>query len=104
LPLGLETGDVIDHRIGRFFFYLLQYFSDILRRIYNDLRTFAKLEEKRNLRFKDKEEKETNELSVDVQTRLILLKWINSNEIDRVEGFYKKFIVSLKNLIYIFSL
>uniref|UniRef100_A0A914LDZ1 non-specific serine/threonine protein kinase n=1 Tax=Meloidogyne incognita TaxID=6306 RepID=A0A914LDZ1_MELIC len=72
LPLGLETGDVIDHRIGR--------------RILNDLRSFAKLDEKRNLRFKDKEEKETNELSVDVQTRLILLKWINSSEIDRVEG------------------
>uniref|UniRef100_A0A1I8BQS6 Serine/threonine-protein kinase RIO3 n=1 Tax=Meloidogyne hapla TaxID=6305 RepID=A0A1I8BQS6_MELHA len=72
LPLGLETGDVIDHRIGR--------------RILNDLRSFAKLDEKRNLRFKDKEEKETNELSMDVQTRLILLKWINSSEIDRVEG------------------
>jgi len=55
------------------------------------LRSFAKLDEKRNLRFKDKEEKETNELSVDVQTRLILLKWINSSEIDRVEGMINRF-------------
>lgn len=72
LPLELPTGDVAEHRIGR--------------RIYNDLRTFGKLESKRQMRLKDKEEKATSELSVDVKTRLILLKWINSAEIDRVEG------------------
>ena len=42
------------------------------------------------MREKDKEEKATSELSVDVQTRLILLKWINSGEFDRVEGIFNK--------------
>lgn len=72
LPLNLPTGDVLDHRISR--------------RVYNELRTFGKLETKRQMRVKDKEEKATSEVSVDVQTRLVLLKWINSGQLDRVEG------------------
>jgi serine/threonine-protein kinase RIO1 len=54
--------------------------------VYNELRTFGKLETKRQMRVKDKEEKATSEVSVDVQTRLVLLKWINSGQLDRVEG------------------
>lgn len=72
LPLSLSTGDFIGNRIGS--------------KVFNELRTFGKTEGKRKMRLKDKEEKATSELSVDVKTRLTLLKWINSGEFDRVEG------------------
>lgn len=73
LPLALSTGDCIGSRIGG--------------KVFNELKTFGKMENKRKMRIKDKEEKATSELSVDVKTRLTLLKWINSGQFDRVEGW-----------------
>uniref|UniRef100_A0A183BHY2 Serine/threonine-protein kinase RIO3 n=1 Tax=Globodera pallida TaxID=36090 RepID=A0A183BHY2_GLOPA len=70
LPLALSTGDFIDSRIGG--------------KVLNELRTFGKTESRRKMRAKDKEEKATSEMSVDMKTRLTLLKWINSGEFDRV--------------------
>ncbi|KAL3087751.1 hypothetical protein niasHT_029515 [Heterodera trifolii] len=71
LPLALHTGDCTGSRIGG--------------KVLNALRTFGKTESRRQMRVKDKEEKATSEMSVDMKTRLTLLKWINSGEFDRVE-------------------
>ncbi|KAF8356546.1 riok-3 [Pristionchus pacificus] len=54
--------------------------------VFNKLRSFAKTEQKRINRLKDKEEKATIETSVDAVTRLTLFKWINQGLFDRVEG------------------
>ncbi|GMT18865.1 hypothetical protein PFISCL1PPCAC_10162, partial [Pristionchus fissidentatus] len=54
--------------------------------VFNKLRTFAKTEQKRINRLKDKEEKATIDTSVDAVTRLTLFKWINQGLFDRVEG------------------
>ncbi|GMR41655.1 hypothetical protein PMAYCL1PPCAC_11850, partial [Pristionchus mayeri] len=54
--------------------------------VFNKLRSFAKTEQKRINRLKDKEEKATIDTSVDAVTRLTLFKWINQGLFDRVEG------------------
>jgi len=71
-PAGFNSGDVIESKLSS--------------RIYNDLQMFSKAEMKRSSRLKDKEQIATSDTSVDVKTRLILLKWINNGELDRVEG------------------
>jgi serine/threonine-protein kinase RIO1 len=55
-------------------------------RIYNDLQMFSKGEAKRQARLKDKEKIATSDASIDVKTRLIILKWINNGDLDSVEG------------------
>lgn len=60
--------------------------SRLSSRIYNDLQMASKAEEKRKAKLKDKEGIATSDASVDVKTRLILLKWINNGDIDRIEG------------------
>lgn len=55
-------------------------------RVLNDLRTCSKVENRKHIRVKDKDEKAMNESSVDAMTRITLLKWINNNEFDRIEG------------------
>lgn len=47
---------------------------------------FGKSESKRQMRNKDKEEKATMDTSVDSDTRLLLLKWINQGVFDSVDG------------------
>ncbi|GMS88514.1 hypothetical protein PENTCL1PPCAC_10689, partial [Pristionchus entomophagus] len=54
--------------------------------VFNKLRSFAKTEQKRINRLKDKEEKATIDTSVDNVTRLTLFKWINQGLFDRVQG------------------
>ncbi|KAI1726887.1 RIO1 family domain-containing protein [Ditylenchus destructor] len=72
LPLDFPIGDMTGGRLSG--------------RVLNDLRACSKNESKRHVRLKDKEEKATSVSSVDAVTRLILLKWINSEEFDRIEG------------------
>lgn len=60
--------------------------SKLSSRIYNDLQMFSKGEAKRNARLKDKETLATSDASIDVKTRLIILKWINNGDLDLVEG------------------
>ncbi|CAB3401510.1 unnamed protein product [Caenorhabditis bovis] len=55
-------------------------------RVYNSLVAFGKSDAKRQLRMKDKEEKATMDTSVDANTRIALLKWINQGVFDSVEG------------------
>ncbi|KAI6182844.1 Serine/threonine-protein kinase RIO3 [Aphelenchoides bicaudatus] len=69
---NFNSGDILDNKISS--------------RIYNDLQMFSKGETKRNARLKDKETLATSDASVDVKTRLILLKWINAGDLDRIEG------------------
>uniref|UniRef100_A0A915DN59 Uncharacterized protein n=1 Tax=Ditylenchus dipsaci TaxID=166011 RepID=A0A915DN59_9BILA len=72
LPLGLPSGDVVGGRLSA--------------KVLNDLKACSKAESKRQVRLKDKEEKASNNSSsVDAVTRLILFKWINNGEIDRIE-------------------
>jgi len=72
LPLDLPTGDVIEGQ-----------FSD---KVLGDLRYCSKVEMKKGIRLRDKDEKATNTSSVDAVTRLILFKWINAGDFDAVEG------------------
>ncbi|CAI4228989.1 unnamed protein product [Auanema sp. JU1783] len=60
--------------------------QQISNRVFNDLRSFAKTDTKRQHKLKDKEEMATMETSVDGATRLTLYKWINQGIFDRVEG------------------
>uniref|UniRef100_A0A914XSY8 Serine/threonine-protein kinase RIO3 n=1 Tax=Panagrolaimus superbus TaxID=310955 RepID=A0A914XSY8_9BILA len=71
-PLDVQTGDVIGEKLNN--------------KVFNHLKTHLKLENKRQARLKDKDEKATSEANVDAQTRLILFKWINAQEIDRIDG------------------
>ncbi|MFH4976162.1 hypothetical protein AB6A40_002871 [Gnathostoma spinigerum] len=73
LPIDLPTGDVIGEKLSN--------------RVYNTLRTYSKQDVKRNLRLKDKEEKATNDQSMDRATRMILFKWINTGRyFDEING------------------
>ena len=74
-------------------------------KVFNHLKTHVKLEDKRQARLKDKDEKATSEANVDAQTRLILFKWINSQEIDRVDEVIATGKVSfIYPYIYIYTL
>jgi len=70
--LDVPTGDVVGGRL-----------SD---KVFNDLRHCGKLEAKRQVRLKDKDEKATTSSSVDATTRLILFKWIQNREFDFIDG------------------
>ncbi|KAI6207996.1 Serine/threonine-protein kinase RIO3 [Aphelenchoides besseyi] len=70
-PSDFKSGDIMDARLSS--------------KIYNDLSMFSKGEAKRKARVKDKEEKATSEACIDLKTRIIILKFINANHIDRVE-------------------
>ncbi|CAI5446654.1 unnamed protein product [Caenorhabditis angaria] len=70
--MNLTTGDMISGKINN--------------RVYNSLLAFGKSDAKRQMRMKDKEEKATMDTSVDANTRLTLLKWINQGVIDSIEG------------------
>jgi len=71
-PSNFKSGDLLESRLSS--------------RIYNDLQMFSKTESKRGARLKDKTGIATSDASVDVKSRLILLKWIDAGSIDRVEG------------------
>lgn len=72
-PIDFPTGDVVGEKLSN--------------RVFNTLRAYSKTDQKRNIRIRDKEEKATNDQSMDATTRMILYKWINSGEMfDRVEG------------------
>ncbi|EFP09418.1 CRE-RIOK-3 protein [Caenorhabditis remanei] len=68
----LPTGDMVNDKLNN--------------KVYNRLMAFGKSETKRQMRHKDKEEKATMETSVDSDTRLLLLKWINQGVFDSVNG------------------
>lgn len=72
--IELPTGDVINERLGA--------------KVYNELRSFGNEETKRSIRLKDKDEKAMNDISIDMKSRLILLKWIDIGDFDRIEGFF----------------
>jgi RIO kinase 3 len=72
-PVDVHTGDVV-HDIK------------LDNKVFNHLKTHLKLENKRQARVKDKDEIATSEANVDAQTRLILFKWINAQDIDRIDG------------------
>ncbi|CAD5207100.1 unnamed protein product [Bursaphelenchus okinawaensis] len=69
---GLKSGDLVGERINT--------------KIANELERFGNMEMKRKARLKDKDEKAMSDASLDAKSRLILLKWINNGDIDRVEG------------------
>uniref|UniRef100_A0A8R1HHB3 Serine/threonine-protein kinase RIO3 n=1 Tax=Caenorhabditis japonica TaxID=281687 RepID=A0A8R1HHB3_CAEJA len=69
---SLPTGDMVGDKINN--------------KVYNKLMAFGKSETKRQMRQKDKEEKATMDTSVDSDTRLMLLKWINQEVFDSVDG------------------
>lgn len=69
---SLPTGDMVADKINN--------------KVYNKLMAFGKSETKRQMRHKDKEEKATMDTSVDSDTRLLLLKWINQGVFDSVDG------------------
>uniref|UniRef100_A0AC34G901 Uncharacterized protein n=1 Tax=Panagrolaimus sp. ES5 TaxID=591445 RepID=A0AC34G901_9BILA len=62
-PLDVQTGDVISGD------------AKLNNKVFNHLKTHLKLENKRQARVKDKDERATSEANVDAQTRLILFKW-----------------------------
>lgn len=68
----LPTGDMTNDKLNN--------------KVYNKLMAFGKSETKRQMRHKDKEEKATMDTSVDSDTRLLLLKWINQGVFDSVDG------------------
>uniref|UniRef100_A0AC34Q5C1 Serine/threonine-protein kinase RIO3 n=1 Tax=Panagrolaimus sp. JU765 TaxID=591449 RepID=A0AC34Q5C1_9BILA len=70
-PLDVNTGDVVGEKINN--------------KVFNHLKTHLKAQSNRQVRLKDKDEKASSENSVDGQTRLILFKWINTQDIDRVD-------------------
>ncbi|UMM24475.1 hypothetical protein L5515_004692 [Caenorhabditis briggsae] len=69
---SLPTGDIVGDKINN--------------KVFNKLMAFGKSEAKRQMRHKDKEEKATMDTSVDSDTRLLLLKWINQGVFDSVDG------------------
>ncbi|KAE9549916.1 hypothetical protein FO519_006881 [Halicephalobus sp. NKZ332] len=70
-PVNVNTGDVVGEKINN--------------KVFNNLKTHLKTQGSRQMRLKDKDEKASSENSMDSQTRLILFKWINSAEIDKVD-------------------
>uniref|UniRef100_A0A915PAW3 non-specific serine/threonine protein kinase n=1 Tax=Setaria digitata TaxID=48799 RepID=A0A915PAW3_9BILA len=72
LPIDLPTGDVVGEKLSN--------------RVYNKLLNFSKADQRRNVRVKDKDEKATNEVSVDKITRLIIYRFINSGLFDVIEN------------------
>lgn len=60
--------------------------DNINNKVFNKLMTFGKSEQKRQMRHNDKEEKATMDTSVDSDTRLLLLRWINQEVFDSVDG------------------
>lgn len=58
----------------------------ISNNVLNDLRFCNKLENRKKIRVKDKDEKASNISALDANVRLTLLGWINTKDIDRVEG------------------
>ncbi|MCP9259182.1 Serine/threonine-protein kinase RIO3 [Dirofilaria immitis] len=72
LPIDILTGDVLGEKLSN--------------RVYNKLRNYSKAEQRRNVRVKDKDEKATNEVSLDKVTRLIIYRFINSGVFDIIEN------------------
>ncbi|EFO27525.1 atypical/RIO/RIO3 protein kinase [Loa loa] len=72
LPINIPTGDVVGERLSN--------------RVYNKLRNYGKVDQRRNAREKDKDEKATNELSMDKVTRLIIYRFITSGLFDVIEN------------------
>ena len=70
-PVSVNTGDVVGEKINN--------------KVFNNLKTHLKAQISRQIRLKDKDEKAASENSVDTQTRLILFKWINAQDIDQVD-------------------
>ncbi|OZC11498.1 RIO1 family protein [Onchocerca flexuosa] len=72
LPIDISTGDVIGEKLSN--------------RVYNKLRNYSKTDQRRNARVKDKDEKATNEVSLDKVTRLIIYRFINTGLFDIIEN------------------
>uniref|UniRef100_A0A0R3RXU0 Serine/threonine-protein kinase RIO3 n=1 Tax=Elaeophora elaphi TaxID=1147741 RepID=A0A0R3RXU0_9BILA len=72
LPIDIPTGDVVGEKLSN--------------RVYNKLRNYCKTEQRRNVRVKDKDEKATNELSLDKVTRLIIYRFITAGLFDIIEN------------------
>ncbi|CAG9535887.1 unnamed protein product [Cercopithifilaria johnstoni] len=72
LPIDIPTGDVVGEKLSN--------------RVYNRLRNYCKIEQRRNVRVKDKDEKATNELSLDKITRLIIYRFITTGLFDVIEN------------------
>uniref|UniRef100_A0A0N5BHT8 Serine/threonine-protein kinase RIO3 n=1 Tax=Strongyloides papillosus TaxID=174720 RepID=A0A0N5BHT8_STREA len=70
--IGMNIGDCSDEKISS--------------KVFNKLRQYSKDEIKRNFKIKDKAEKSTYEQGMDEDTRLIIFKLIQRNELDSVEG------------------
>lgn len=68
LPIDIPTGDVVGEKLSN--------------RVYNKLRNYCKTDQRRNARVKDKDEKATNELSMDKVTRLIIYRFITTGLFD----------------------
>ncbi|KAK6101252.1 RIO1 family protein [Brugia pahangi] len=72
LPIDIPTGDVVGEKLSN--------------RVYNKLRNYCKTDQRRNARVKDKDEKATNELSMDKVTRLIIYRFITTGLFDVIEN------------------
>uniref|UniRef100_A0AC35TIR0 Serine/threonine-protein kinase RIO3 n=1 Tax=Rhabditophanes sp. KR3021 TaxID=114890 RepID=A0AC35TIR0_9BILA len=70
--IGMNVGDSSDLKINN--------------KIYNKLKQYSKDEIKRSIKVKDKSEKATYEQGLDEDTRLIIFKQIQKEELDLVEG------------------
>ncbi|VDN04180.1 unnamed protein product [Thelazia callipaeda] len=70
LPIDFPTGNVIGEKLSN--------------KVYNKLRSCSKADRKKNIRVKDKDEKATNEISLDKITRLVIYKFINAGLFDKV--------------------
>uniref|UniRef100_A0A0N4Z9B9 non-specific serine/threonine protein kinase n=1 Tax=Parastrongyloides trichosuri TaxID=131310 RepID=A0A0N4Z9B9_PARTI len=70
--IGMNVGDCSEEKISS--------------KVFNKLRQYSKDEIKRNFRIKDKAEKSTYEQGMDEDTRLIIFKVIQKDEMDSVEG------------------
>uniref|UniRef100_A0A1I8EUZ4 Serine/threonine-protein kinase RIO3 n=1 Tax=Wuchereria bancrofti TaxID=6293 RepID=A0A1I8EUZ4_WUCBA len=72
LPIDIPTGDVVGEKLSN--------------RVYNKLRNYCKADQRRNARVKDKDEKATNESSMDKVTRLIIYRFITTGLFDVIEN------------------
>lgn len=72
LSIEFPTGDVVGEKLNN--------------KVFNNLRAYSKVEQRRHTRLKDKDESASSELGVDKATRLILYKWINIGMLDQVEN------------------